>query len=99
MTKKQRKQRMGIAIAFMALSLSQIACGQDEVTKVTNSPEGLTAIGEASDIGNQECGLDVLWQQIGEEAKVSFLTDIKEDCIETGQEAEWTVEWDNLSTD
>lgn len=91
-----RKNKVALLVALVAMSLSTIACGDNNTVNVAVGNSEIVNTAEEMVISD-DCGLDNLWQQMGDDNKMSFLSAIYDECQSTNQSGEWNTEWVELT--
>lgn len=93
-------KKLVLVIALVGLVLSTVACGgmdaaQDATTVAIGNDQIVDTATAMQD--SEDCGLGVLWQRTSDDAKVTFLAAINEECQATGQSEGWDTAWNSYS--
>lgn len=88
-----RKNLVLLVVALMGLVVSSLACS----TEHEDMAAVASGVQEEVDNLDEECQLNVLWQQVGEDNKMAFLHDIHDGCYEAGRQNDWDEAWENTT--
>ena len=89
----RNKKLFLLTIVVINLLVSSLACGQstEQTVAIANDVQG-----EVNQL-DEECQLNALWMQTGEDNKMSFLHNIHDGCEDSGRLPEWEEAWEDTT--